>query len=62
MSCPNCGAPITGKTCEYCGTQHAKDVEQVTITIHNDYDRIIDWSGNEIYRVMYPKRREVVGE
>ena len=21
-SCPNCGAPITGPKCEYCGTLH----------------------------------------
>ena len=20
LNCPNCGAPITGETCEYCGT------------------------------------------
>lgn len=22
INCPNCGAPITGPRCEYCGTQH----------------------------------------
>lgn len=21
-NCPNCGAPITGPVCEYCGTRH----------------------------------------
>lgn len=21
-NCPNCGAPITGSVCEYCGTRH----------------------------------------
>lgn len=21
-NCPNCGAPITGDVCEYCGTMH----------------------------------------
>lgn len=21
-NCPNCGAPITGPVCEYCGTMH----------------------------------------
>lgn len=21
-NCPNCGAPITGDVCEYCGTRH----------------------------------------
>lgn len=21
-NCPNCGAPITGPECEYCGTKH----------------------------------------
>lgn len=20
-NCPNCGAPVNGKTCEYCGTK-----------------------------------------
>ena len=22
MNCPNCGAPITGPICEYCGTTY----------------------------------------
>ena len=24
-NCPNCGAPITGRTCEYCGTRFSKE-------------------------------------
>lgn len=24
-NCPNCGAPITGRICEYCGTVHWQD-------------------------------------
>ena len=24
-NCPNCGAPITGRVCEYCGTVHWKE-------------------------------------
>lgn len=22
MNCPNCGAPVNGNICEYCGTVH----------------------------------------
>ena len=22
LNCPNCGAPITGEICEYCGKRH----------------------------------------
>ena len=22
MNCPNCGAPVNGNVCEYCGTVH----------------------------------------
>jgi len=25
-NCPNCGAPLTGSTCGYCGTRHAIDL------------------------------------
>ena len=26
LNCPNCGAPITGSKCEYCGTIFEKSV------------------------------------
>lgn len=43
LNCPNCGAPITGEKCEYCGTvfydwaviESEKDF-YVKIRLHND--------------------------
>lgn len=51
-NCPNCGAPVSGKVCDYCGTRHAKESESVTITVTNEYTSIFDWGGNEVYRVL----------
>lgn len=62
MNCTNCGAPITGKVCEYCGTHHAKEVEQVRIDVNYDYTIIRDWGGNEVYRVRNTPTVKVVGE
>ena len=28
LNCPNCGAPISGSKCEYCGTMFSDDFEQ----------------------------------
>lgn len=42
MNCPNCGAPVKGKTCEYCGTEHASiedDIEHV---------EIFSWDGTKV--------------
>lgn len=50
-NCPNCGAPITGKVCEYCGTQHAKEVEQVTIDVSYDRVAVRDWAGHAVYMI-----------
>lgn len=33
MSCPNCGAPIRGPVCEYCGTVFDRSSE---VTLHSD--------------------------
>lgn len=41
MNCPNCGAPIKGKTCEYCGTHHAEKSEKVQIEIKREYTDIV---------------------
>lgn len=29
LNCPNCGAPITGLLCEYCGTVFGEDQEYI---------------------------------
>lgn len=63
MNCPNCGAPVTGRVCDYCGTVHAKESEQVTIVDDYDYTIIRDWDGIEVYRVRnIPTVKLVVGE
>ena len=60
MNCPNCGAPITGSACEYCGTAHAKKAEQVRIEVERDYTDIISWNGMEVFRVYHEPK--VTGE
>ena len=35
LNCPNCGAPITGNVCEYCGTVFETEDEE-TITLYAD--------------------------
>mgnify|MGYP004732899235 CR=1 FL=1 len=35
--CPNCGAPVTGDTCEYCDTIFSPDKESKTIIVNNYY-------------------------
>ena len=35
--CPNCGAVITGKFCEYCGTHFASDDDAKVVIINNFY-------------------------
>lgn len=62
MNCPNCGAPITSKTCEYCGTIHAKKAEQVRVEVERDYTDIISWNGMEVFRVYHEPTIKVVGE
>ncbi len=46
-NCPNCGAPLKGCGCEYCGTQaHRAKQSGITVTadaiclfVSEDYDR-----------------------
>lgn len=61
-NCPNCGAPITSAVCEYCGTHHAQDKKQVTISVERDYTDIVSWDGYEVYRVWHKPKAKVVGE
>lgn len=30
-NCPNCGAPISGPVCEYCGTRHARTYSEANL-------------------------------
>lgn len=32
-NCPNCGAPITGDTCPYCGTEFARPEEALKLAL-----------------------------
>lgn len=34
--CPNCGAIITGNTCEYCGTRFSEELKHYEILYAND--------------------------
>ena len=37
LNCPNCGAPITGPRCEYCGTAFEEVKRQVGFYMLQDY-------------------------
>lgn len=52
LNCPNCGAPVNGRECPYCGTMHAMEVESVTIEHEAEYVDIMDWSGHIVYRIL----------
>lgn len=50
-NCPNCGAPITGDSCEYCGTVFVEEIENSTtlyadnrpiLTLYNDISHLQD--------------------
>jgi len=43
-NCPNCGAPVTGRACEYCGTR-LEGRGDVDVTV------VYDWRGDEVYRI-----------
>lgn len=62
MNCPNCGAPIKGKTCEYCGTHHAKKSEKARIEIKREYTDIVSWDGMEVFRVYHEPEVKVAAE
>lgn len=38
-NCPNCGAPITGAKCEYCGTIF--NAREDTLALHESADRLL---------------------
>lgn len=44
-NCPNCGAPITGDKCEYCGTVFM-DREEDTVTCYADNRPILTLKNN----------------
>lgn len=59
-NCPNCGAPVTGGVCEYCGTRHGvtvlvpaspTPVIRETITMHT-----VD---GETHRIEYDYRSKI---
>lgn len=62
MNCQNCGAPVIGGVCEYCGTHHAKEQEQVRIETKRDYTEITSWDGMEVFRVYHEPKVKVVGK
>ena len=47
VNCPNCGAPRSGKRCEYCGTELGDD--------DCEYEEIRDWTGEVVARIKRPK-------
>lgn len=40
MICVNCGRPITGKFCDYCGTDYRTDEEKKEIECDHIYDSV----------------------
>lgn len=35
-NCPNCGAPVNGSVCEYCGTRFASSQNEITMEIDGE--------------------------
>ena len=61
-NCINCGAPITGTKCQYCGTEYSGKAVAANFS-DNDYTGVLSVGGNE-YKV-YISRVEtntIVGE
>lgn len=48
-NCPNCGAPIAGSACQYCGTRFSGNGIQASFG-RNDWKGTLDIGGN-IYQV-----------
>ena len=48
-NCPNCGAPINGDVCEYCGTVFDTDEEE-TVGLYADNVLVFTVSANPITR------------
>ena len=40
MICKNCGRPISGKICNYCGTDYRTDEEKKEIECDHVYDSV----------------------
>ena len=40
MICKNCGRPIDGKICDYCGTDYRTDEEKKEIECNHIYDLV----------------------
>lgn len=40
LNCPNCGAPITGEICEYCGSRVLPRAEADVLTVKLYADNI----------------------
>lgn len=40
INCPNCGAPITKETCEYCGTVFADPYKEKKIQLEQEILRV----------------------
>lgn len=41
MICINCGRPIDGKTCDYCGTDYRTDEEKKEIECNHLFESVI---------------------
>lgn len=46
-SCINCGAPLHGDKCEYCGTSYANDGKFSGSAVSNS----VDWNANGIFEI-----------
>ena len=51
-NCPNCGAPVIGRVCEYCGTRHAQENEHIRIDAKAEYTDVFSWDGSVHYRFL----------
>ena len=40
MICKNCGRPLSGKICDYCGTDYRTDEEKKAVECDHIYDSV----------------------
>ena len=54
-NCPNCGAPVNGKTCEYCGTVFSvKNAEY-----KSDFDKYLESLKTELESALIKQAQEI---
>lgn len=56
LNCPNCGAPITGDKCEYCGTVFRKQINAEEQSVEIIYDKTFAATSTGLFQVNEMRR------